>query len=40
MDELDMKESEAFRWIQRRAMDGRTTMKEVSLQVLSGELRP
>lgn len=40
MDELDMKESEAFRWIQRRAMDGRATMKEVSLQVLSGELRP
>ena len=40
MDELDMKESEAFRWVQRRAMDGRTTMKEVSLQVLSGELRP
>jgi response regulator NasT len=40
MDELDMKESDAFRWIQRRAMDGRTTMKEVSLQVLSGELRP
>ena len=31
MDELDMKESDAFRWIQRRAMDGRTTMKEVSL---------
>ncbi len=40
MDELDMKESDAFRWIQRRAMDGRTTMKEVSLGVLSGELRP
>ncbi|MGO9660372.1 MAG: ANTAR domain-containing response regulator [Acidimicrobiales bacterium] len=40
MDELDMKESDAFRWVQRRAMDGRTTMKEVSLQVLSGELRP
>jgi response regulator NasT len=40
MDDLDMKESDAFRWIQRRAMDGRTTMKEVSLQVLSGELRP
>ncbi len=40
MDELDMKESDAFRWIQRRAMDGRTTMKEVAVQVLSGELRP
>jgi AmiR/NasT family two-component response regulator len=40
MDELDMKESDAFRWIQRRAMDGRTTMRVVSVQVLSGELRP
>lgn len=40
MDELDMKESDAFRWIQRRAMDGRTTMRDVSVQVLSGELRP
>jgi response regulator NasT len=40
MDELDMKESDAFRWIQRRAMDGRTTMKEVAVKVLAGELRP
>jgi response regulator NasT len=40
MDELDMKESEAFRWIQRRAMDQRTTMKEIAEQVLSGDLRP
>ena len=40
MDDLDMKESDAFRWIQRRAMDGRTTMREVSAQVLAGELRP
>ncbi len=40
MDDLDMKESDAFRWIQRRAMDGRMTMKDVSVQVLSGELRP
>ncbi len=40
MDELDMKESDAFRWIQRRAMDGRTTMKDVAAQVFSGELRP
>jgi response regulator NasT len=40
MDELDMKESEAFRWIQRTAMDQRTTMKHVAERVLAGELRP
>lgn len=40
MDELDMKESEAFRWIQRRAMDERTTMKHVAEQIMAGELRP
>jgi len=40
MDELDMKENDAFRWIQRRAMDQRTTMKEVAEKVLNGELRP
>lgn len=40
MDELDMKESEAFRWIQRRAMDDRTTMKEIAQKVLARELRP
>jgi two-component system, response regulator PdtaR len=40
MDELDMKESEAFRWIQRRAMDQRVTMKDVAQRVLDGELRP
>lgn len=40
MDELDMKESDAFRWIQRRAMDERTTMKAVAERVVSGGLRP
>jgi AmiR/NasT family two-component response regulator len=40
MDEVDMRESEAFRWIQRRAMDQRVTMKEVAERVLAGELRP
>ena len=40
MDELDMKESDAFRWVQRRAMDERTTMKSVAERVVSGELRP
>jgi len=40
MDERDMTESEAFRWIQRRAMDQRTTMKDIAQKVSSGELRP
>ncbi len=40
MDELDMKESDAFRWIQRRAMDDRTTMKKIAQDVLGGVLRP
>jgi two-component system, response regulator PdtaR len=40
MDELDMKENEAFRWIQRRAMDQRRTMKDIAQQVLDGTLRP
>jgi AmiR/NasT family two-component response regulator len=40
MDELEMREGDAFRWIQRRAMDQRTTMKEVAQQVVSGDLRP
>lgn len=40
MDDLDMKEAEAFRWIQRRAMDERTTMKDIAQRVLSGQLRP
>lgn len=40
MDELDMKEADAFRWVQRRAMDDRTTMKHVAQQILDGDLRP
>lgn len=40
MDDLGMKEGDAFRWIQRRAMDERTTMKDVAERVLVGELRP
>lgn len=40
MDELDMKEADAFRWIQRRAMNDRTSMKHVAQQILDGELRP
>jgi two-component system, response regulator PdtaR len=40
MDELDMREDQAFRWIQRRAMDERKTMKAIAQQVLDGQLRP
>jgi len=40
MDEFDMKENEAFRWIQRRAMDERRTMKDVAERILDGRLRP
>ncbi|MGC8627188.1 MAG: ANTAR domain-containing response regulator [Acidimicrobiales bacterium] len=40
MDELDMKEADAFRWIQRRAMDERTTMKDVARRVVNEGLRP
>jgi two-component system, response regulator PdtaR len=40
MDELDMKENEAFRWIQRRAMDERKTMKDIAERILDGSLRP
>jgi two-component system, response regulator PdtaR len=40
MDELDMKENDAFRWIQRRAMDERRTMKDVAVQILDEGLRP
>ena len=34
-----MTEGDAFKFIQRNAMDGRTTMKAVADQVLAGELR-
>lgn len=40
MDELDMKENEAFRWIQRRAMDERKTMKDIAERIMDGSLRP
>jgi len=40
MDELDMREDQVFRWIQRRAMDDRKTMKAVAQQILDGQLRP
>jgi two-component system, response regulator PdtaR len=40
MDELDMRENQAFRWIQRRAMDDRKTMRDIAQQILDGSLRP
>jgi two-component system, response regulator PdtaR len=40
MDELDMKENDAFRWIQRQAMDQRTSMRAVAQRVLDDNLRP
>ena len=40
MDELDMKENDAFRWIQRRAMDERKSMRDVAQRILDGSLRP
>jgi AmiR/NasT family two-component response regulator len=40
MDEVGMKEREAFSFIQRRAMQTRTTMAEVARAVIEGSLRP
>lgn len=40
MDEADMSEADSFRWVQRRAMDQRTTMKDIAQQVIAGDLRP
>ena len=40
MDEFDMSESEAFDWIQKQAMNGRSKAKDVAEQVIEGSLRP
>ncbi len=40
MDELAMKEADAFSFIQRTAMRERTTMRQVAERVLAGSLRP
>ncbi|MDA8392892.1 MAG: response regulator [Actinomycetota bacterium] len=40
MDEHGMKESEAFAFVQRRAMERRVTMAEISRSVLDGRLGP
>jgi two-component system, response regulator PdtaR len=40
IDELGMKESEAFTFIQRTAMSERSRMREVADRILDGSLRP
>jgi response regulator NasT len=40
MDEHEMRESEAFTFIQRRAMSERTRMRAVAERILAGELTP
>jgi len=40
IDQLSMSESDAYGFIQRGAMNHRTTMKAVADMVISGELRP
>ncbi len=40
MDDVGLKEHEAFTWIQRTAMRDRRTMREISLQVIDQGLRP
>ncbi len=40
MDEFGMSESEAFDWIQKQAMNGRSKAKDVAEQVIEGSLRP
>jgi two-component system, response regulator PdtaR len=40
MDDLAMKEAEAFSWIQKTAMRERVTMKEIARRVIDDGLRP
>jgi response regulator NasT len=40
MDELDMKEVDAFNWIQKSAMRERVTMREIARRIISDGLRP
>ena len=40
MDELGMKEAEAFGWIQKTAMRERVAMKEIARRVIEEALRP
>jgi response regulator NasT len=40
MDELGMKENEAFSWIQKTAMSERVKMMEIADRVIRDGLRP
>ena len=40
MDDHGLSESEAFSWIQKRAMQDRKTMRSVASDIVSGELAP
>ena len=40
MDDHGLSESDAFSWIQKRAMQDRRTMRAVAEQVIAGELTP
>ena len=40
MDEFAMSESEAFDWIQKQAMNGRSKAKDIAEQVIEGTHRP
>ena len=40
IDELGMKESDAFAFIQRTAMSERSRMRDVAERVIDGSLRP
>jgi AmiR/NasT family two-component response regulator len=40
MDDHGLSESEAFSWIQKRAMQDRKTMRSVATDIVSGELAP
>jgi response regulator NasT len=40
MDDLAMKEGDAFAFIQRTAMSERTKMSEIAQRILDGDLRP
>jgi response regulator NasT len=40
MDDHSLSESEAFSWIQKRAMQDRKTMRAVAGEIIAGELSP
>jgi response regulator NasT len=40
MDNHGLSEADAFRFVQKTAMDTRTTLKTVAQQVIEGELKP